>query len=64
MSVLKRCPSYREFNYSKMTEKWQGPTQGVRLREVSVERELTVYSVKILSTIPYFNSGLLYNLFL
>ena len=26
-----------------MTEKLQGPTPGVRLREVSVKRELTVY---------------------
>ncbi len=42
LSVLERCPSYREFGYSKMTEKWQGPSSGVRLMEVSVKRELTV----------------------
>ena len=30
-----RCLSYREYSYSKMTEKWQGPTPGVRRREVS-----------------------------
>ena len=34
-----RCPSYKEFGYSKLTEKRQG--QGVRLIEVSVKRELT-----------------------
>ncbi len=42
LSVLERCPSYREFGYSKITEKRQGPSPGVRLIEVSVERELTV----------------------
>ncbi len=42
LSVLKRCPPYREFGYSKMAEKWQGPSPGVRLIEVSVKRELTV----------------------
>ena len=42
LSVLERCPSYREFSYSKMTEKRPGPTQGVCLVEVSVKRELTV----------------------
>ena len=31
LSVLARCPSYKEFGYSKMTEKWPGPTEGVRL---------------------------------
>ena len=36
LSALKRCPSYREFNYSRMTEKRPGPTEGVRLREVSI----------------------------
>ena len=44
LSVLWRCPSYREFGYSKMTKKRPGPTPGVRLIEVSVKRELTVYS--------------------
>ena len=37
-----RCPSYREYSYSKKTENWQGPTPGVGLREASVEKELTV----------------------
>ena len=40
LSVLWRCPSYREFGYSKMTEKRPGPAPGVRLIEVSVKREL------------------------
>ena len=31
-----RCPSYREYSYSKMTDKWQEPTPGVCLREMSV----------------------------
>ena len=48
LSVLERCPFYREFSYSKMTEKRPGPTQGVglkevRLIEVSVKRELTIF---------------------
>ena len=30
VSVLWRCPSYREFGYSKMTEKRPGPAPGVR----------------------------------
>ena len=42
LSVLERCPSYREYSYSKKTEKWQGPTPGVGLREASVKKELTV----------------------
>ena len=46
LSVLWRCPSYREFGYSKMTEKQPGPAPGVRLIEVSVKRELTVYAFK------------------
>ena len=33
---LERCPSYREFNYSKMTDKRPASTQGVRLKEVTV----------------------------
>ncbi len=44
LSVLERCPSCREFCYSKMTEKRQGPSAGVRLIEVSVKRELTVFN--------------------
>ena len=39
-----RCPSYREYDYSKMTEKRQGPTPVVRLREVSDKKELSLYS--------------------
>ena len=35
LSVLWRCPSYREFGYSKMTEKRPGLAPGVRLIEVS-----------------------------
>ena len=49
LSVLERCPAYREFRCSKMTEKWCAGTntgcpfyRGVRLIEVSVKRELTV----------------------
>ena len=42
LSVLWRCPYYREFGYSKMTEKRPGPAPGVRLIEGSVKRELTV----------------------
>ena len=42
LSVLEKCPSYRELSYRKMTEKWQAPTSGVRLIVVSVKRELTV----------------------
>ena len=48
MSVLERCPSYRESN--KGSKERQGPTLGVRftevsacLIEVSVKRESTVY---------------------
>ena len=47
MSVLERCPSYRESN--KGSKEKQGPNycrcpfyRGVRLIEVSVKRELTV----------------------
>ena len=36
LSVLEGLTSYREFNYSKMTEKRPGPTKGVRFKEVSV----------------------------
>ena len=36
LSVLWRCPSYREFGYSKMTEKWPGPAPDVCLIEVSI----------------------------
>ena len=36
LSILERCPCYRQYSYSKITEKWQGPTPGVHPREVSV----------------------------
>ena len=42
MSVLERCPSYRESN--KGSKERQGATLGVRFREVSVKRESTVSS--------------------
>ena len=42
-SVLWRCPSCREFGYSKMTEKRPEPAPGVRLIQVSVKRELTLF---------------------
>ena len=34
LSVLSRCPSYREFGYSKMTEKQRRLALGVRSRFV------------------------------
>ena len=40
MSVLERCPSYKESN--KGNKQRQGPTLGVRFTEVSVKRESTV----------------------
>ena len=40
MSILERCPSYRESN--KRSKERQGPTLGVRFTEVSVKRESTV----------------------
>ena len=46
LSVLWRCPSYREFGDSKMTEIWPGPAPGVRLTEVFVKRELTVQNIQ------------------
>ena len=41
MSILERYPSYGESN--KGSKERQGPTLGVRLIEVSVKRESTVY---------------------
>ena len=43
MSVLERCPSYRELN--KGSKERQGPTLSVRFTKVSVKRESTVYSL-------------------
>ena len=37
---IERCPSYKESN--KGSNERQGPTLGVRFREVSVKRESTV----------------------
>ena len=45
MSVLERCPSYRESN--KMSKERQGPTLSVRFTEVSVKRESTVVKIPI-----------------
>ena len=46
MSVLERCPSYRESN--KGSKERQGPTLGVRFTEVSVKRESTVVDNMVL----------------
>ena len=48
MSILLRCPSYRDPNNGRKER--QGPTVGVHLIEVSITRELTVF-LKILSEI-------------
>ena len=40
MSVLERCPSYRESN--ERSKERQGPTLSVCFTEVSVKRESTV----------------------
>ena len=40
MSVLERCPSYRESN--KGSKERQGPTLSVRFTEVSVSVEVSV----------------------
>ena len=37
MSVLDRCPSHKEYSYSKRTYKRQEPTPGVRLMESIVK---------------------------
>ena len=42
MSVLERCPSYRESN--KGSKERQGPTLSVHFTEVSVKRESPVQS--------------------
>ena len=47
LSILERCPSHGEYSDSKRTEKRQGPTPGVRLREVSVSESIvTVKGLK------------------
>ena len=42
MSVLERCPSHKEYSYSKRTLKRQGSTPGVRL----IESIVTVKGLK------------------
>ena len=42
MSVLERCPSHKEYSYSKRTYKRQEPTPGVRL----IESIVTVKGLK------------------
>ena len=44
VSVLERIPSYRESK--KESKEKQGPTLGVRFKEVSVKKELTVYLIE------------------
>ena len=44
MSILERCPSYRESN--KGGKERQGPTLGVRFTEVSVKRESAVFQIR------------------
>ena len=53
MSILERCPSYKESN--KRSKERQGPTLGVHLIEVSVKRKLTVFSLRYIN----FTLGLL-----
>ena len=57
MSVLERCPSYRESN--KGSKERQGPTLGVRTRliEVSVKRESTVVCMITLHKVRLFVLG-------
>ncbi len=43
LSMFKGFPSYMEFSYSKMTEK----SPGVRLLEVTVKRELTIFPKRL-----------------
>ena len=43
MSILERCPSYRESN--KGSKERQGPTLSVHFTEVSVKRESTVQTI-------------------
>ena len=55
LSVLRKCPSYREFGYSKMTKKRPGPPPDVRLIEVSVKRELTVSTMCLTGPPKYYH---------
>ena len=60
LSVLWRCPFYREFHYSKSYTKTIGACEkcpfygGVRLTEVSVSRELTVFCKNLIQTLVSF----------
>ena len=56
MSVLERCPSYKESN--KGNKQRQGPTLSVRFTEVSVKRELTV--LRHCETVKYMNLQLMF----
>ena len=53
LSVLVRCLSYKEFSYREMTEKLQGPTQGVHLEGV----HLIEVSILRVDCSPNFFSG-------
>ena len=39
MSILERCLSHREYSYSKVTERRQGPTPGAVLDKYPSHRE-------------------------
>ena len=56
MSVLERCPSYKESN--KESKKRQEPTLSVHFTEVSVKREWTVLYSTHLSRAPPLCSSL------
>ena len=51
LSILAKCVFYREYRYSKMTEKQQGAIPGVCPIGVSVKREL---SVNLVTTATFF----------
>ena len=55
MSVLERCPSYKESN--KRSKERQGPTLSVRFTEVSVKRESTVFKIRAETVVLRVNSG-------
>ena len=53
MSILERCPSYKESN--KRSKERQGPTLGDRHIKVSVKRESTVcYSPLVAKSTGFF----------
>ena len=55
MSILERCPPYRESN--KGSKERQGPTLSVRFTEVSVKRESTVYVYEETNNEPDYDYG-------